>query len=192
MGSMDTEVSRPAGTALRKILVAVGGQGANDAALHYAATAAGESGAAVRVVHLRQRDIYGGPRFALESAEEAANVVDEAVSSLRAAGITATGSVREALIGREGAGIVDEAASWGADAIVIGPGPSRSWRRLFARGVRGQVLRLSAIPVIVGPHRDRWPCRERDQADPRAPRRLIAVAIGKSSPSPGASFFARR
>ena len=157
MGGIDTQVSAgwdvagDAATSPRKILVAVGRRGADDAALQYAATVAHDSGAAVRVLHLRQRDSYGGHRFTLESTAEGTRLLDAAVSKLRAAGITATGSLRDALVGREGASIVNEAANWNADAIVLGPGPRRSWRRLFGLGVRGQVLRLSAIPVILEP-----------------------------------------
>jgi len=153
MASVGTQISAEGevvfDTPLHKILVAVGRRGADDPALSYAAALASKSGAAVRVLHLREREVYGGHRFSMESSEEAARVLDESLSDLRAAGVTASGSVRDALAGREGAHIVDEAANWGADAIVLGPGPRRSWRRLFGRGVRGQVLRLSAIPVIV-------------------------------------------
>ena len=104
--------------------------------------------------------VAGGRRFVLESAEEAARPVDEAC---RASGRRhhRHGQRAEASSEREGVGIVDKAASSGADAIMIEPGPSRSWRRLFARGVRGQLLRLSAIPVIIGPTPPgQWPCRE--------------------------------
>lgn len=149
--SADWDVAPSTGqeTQPRKILAAVGGRGADDAGLQYAAKLAGETGAAVRVLHLREREIYSGHRFAVESVDDAKRLVEKAVSALQEAGITASGSVQDTLVGREGVAIVDEAANWGAEAIVLGPGPVRSWRRLFARGVRGQVLRLSAIPVMV-------------------------------------------
>jgi nucleotide-binding universal stress UspA family protein len=149
MRSVDTYNSSE--TSLRKILVSVGRYGADDAGLKYAAKLAAESGAAVRVLHVREHELYRGLRFAMETPDDAARLVEKAVLELRGAGITATGIVRTCLVGREGANIVDEAANWGADAIVTGPGPLRSWRRGFGRGVRGQVLRLSAIPVIVPP-----------------------------------------
>lgn len=87
----------------------------------------------------------------MESANEAARLVDGALSDLQAAGIAATGCVRTAIVGREGANIVDEGLEWGADTIVFGPGPLRSWRRLFGLGVRGQVLQFSKVPTIVAP-----------------------------------------
>src|SRR5271165_4450 len=74
----------------RKILVAVGSQDAD--VLRYAAGLANESGAAVHVVHIRERELYGGRAFTPESAEQAERVLDKALSDLRAAGITATGS----------------------------------------------------------------------------------------------------
>ncbi len=156
MGSIDTEVSAdlkvadPATTNLpyHRIAVAVGGR-KNEAALNYAAALAKESGAVVRVVHLREREIYRGQRFVIESADDADKVVDNAVAQLQDAGVTTSSSVRVASVGREGVNIVDEALGWGADAIVLGPGPRRSWRRLFGRGVCEQVLRVSTIPVFV-------------------------------------------
>ena len=157
MANVDSYVSAESGVSmsqaapLRKILVAVGRQGKDDGGLRYAAKIAAETGATVRVLHIRQNELYRGMRFSPETPDEATNLVTGAVEQLRDAGITASGAVRVALLGREGVNIVDEAANWQADAIVLGPGPVRSWRRLFARGVRGQVLRLSAIPVIVPP-----------------------------------------
>ena len=87
----------------------------------------------------------------IEGADEAAALVDGALSDLRVAGVAASGSVRITLLGHEGENIVAEATEWGADAIVLGAGPRRSWRRLFARSIREQVLRFSQIPVIVAP-----------------------------------------
>ncbi len=155
MGSMDIEVSADyvgsnatTTSPYRRIAVAVGGR-KNEAAVKYAAALAKESGAAVRVVHLREREIYRGQRFVIESADDAEHLVDSALAELHDAGVTASSSVRIASVGREGVNIVDEALGWGADAIVLGPGPRRSWRRLFGRGVCEQVLRSSTIPVIV-------------------------------------------
>ena len=158
MGSIDTEVSADlkvaenatADKAYHRIVVAVGGH-KNEAALRYTAALAKQSGAAVRVVHLREREVYRGHRFVLETADEAENLVDKAVAQLRDAGVTATSSTRVVSVGREGVNIVDEALGWGADLIVLGPGPRRSWRRMFGRGVCEQVLRTSTIPVIVAP-----------------------------------------
>jgi len=156
MSSIDTEVtadlkfadSATTKSPYQRIVVAVGGH-KNEAALKYAAALAKESGAAVRVVHLREREIYRGQRFVVESTEQAEQLVDTALAELHDAGVTASSSVRVASVGREGVNIVDEALGWGADAIVLGPGPRRSWRRLFGRGVCEQVLRASTIPVIV-------------------------------------------
>ena len=155
MGSMDSQVSADyvASDATmtapyHRIAVAVGGR-KNEAAVKYAAALAKESGAVVRVVHLREREIYRGQSFVIESADDAEQVVDTALAELREAGVAASSSVRIASVGREGVNIVDEALGWGADAIVLGPGPRRSWRRLFGRGVCEQVLRTSTIPVIV-------------------------------------------
>ena len=159
MASVDTHISADwelAGSTLgeaphRRILVAVDQGDKDDATLRYAAALASKSGAAVRVIHITAREVYGGRRYALEGADEAAALVDGALSDLRVAGVAASGSVRITLLGHEGENIVAEATEWGADAIVLGAGPRRSWRRLFARSIREQVLRFSQIPVIVAP-----------------------------------------
>jgi hypothetical protein len=40
---------------------------------------------------------------------------------------------------------------------VLGPGPRRSWRRLFGLGVRGQVMNQSRIPILVAPRPSQEP-----------------------------------
>lgn len=147
----EIESTTTSGAPMRKILVAVNRPNSRDGIMGYVASLAIRTGAAVRVVHIREREVYAGHRFSMESADEAARVVDELVSYLEAKGVTATGCVRVAIVGREGAAIVDEAMQWEADTIVLGPGPRRSWRRMFGLGVRGQLLNQSRLPILVAP-----------------------------------------
>ena len=147
----EVESTTTGDTAIRRMLVAVNRPESHDGLVSYVASLAARTGAAVHVIHIREREVYAGHRFAMESPEDAARVVDEVVSYLKAAGVGATGSVRAAIVGREGAAIVDEALQFEADTIVMGPGPRRSWRRLFGLGVRGQVMNQSMIPILVAP-----------------------------------------
>ena len=97
-------------------------------------------------------------------------------------------------VGREGVAIVDEAASWGADAIVLGPGPARSWRRLFARGSPGPGSPAVGDPGDRGAFTQAGLAVLDDKIRARtgAPRRLRASRISeKARPPPGELFRVR-
>ena len=65
------------------------------------------------------------------------------------AGMTASGEVRHAMIGKAAEAITAEATEWGADLIILGP----SRRGEFAARLRGsvtlQVLQHAPCPVLV-------------------------------------------
>ena len=102
-----------------------------------------------RVLHLNLRESYGGRRFPVETDAVASYAAEAAVFELRMAGLTASGHVRPALIGKAAEAITAEAAEWGADLIILGP----SSRGEFAARLRGsvtlQVLRHAPCPVLV-------------------------------------------
>jgi nucleotide-binding universal stress UspA family protein len=102
-----------------------------------------------RVLHLNLRESYGGRRFPLETDAVASYAAEATVFELRMAGLTASGHVRPALIGKAAEAITGEAAEWGADLIILGP----SSRGEFAARLRGsvtlQVLRHAPCPVLV-------------------------------------------
>src|SRR5262249_43239038 len=74
-----------------------------------------------RVLHLNLRESYGGRRFPLETDAAASYAAEAAVFELRMAGMTTSGQVRHAMIGKAAEAITDEAAEWGADLIILGP-----------------------------------------------------------------------
>jgi len=87
----------------------------------------------------------------METPVESQFLVDEAVFSLRLAGIVADGSACSypaTLVARR---IADEAANRSCDAIVIGSRRLRGFDRISGRGVRERLLRLSDLPLIVAP-----------------------------------------
>jgi nucleotide-binding universal stress UspA family protein len=102
-----------------------------------------------RVLHLNLRESYGGRRFPLETDAAASYAAEAAVFELRMAGMTTSGLVRHALIGKAAEAITAEAAEWGADLIILGP----TRRGEFATRLRGsvtlQVLQHAPCPVLV-------------------------------------------
>jgi nucleotide-binding universal stress UspA family protein len=105
--------------------------------------------AQVCLVHVSPREYSGRGRFALESAQEASQVVEAAAREFSRAGITVHGKVCSAMVGKESEAILDEATKWGADAIVVG----HSHHGRLAARVRGSVVQRviqgSSCPVIV-------------------------------------------
>ena len=107
-----------------------------------------------RVLHLNLRESYGGRRFPLETDAAASYAAEAAVFELRMAGMTTSGQVRHAMIGKAAEAITNEAAEWGADLIILGP-PQRGE---FATRLRGsvtlQVLQHAPCPVLVASSAD--------------------------------------
>ena len=114
----------------------------------YVGTAGANGRAIARVVHVAvlagRRD-----RLAMESVEEASDVIDEAVFLLRLSGVGADGIVRHGPIDRIGLVLLEEAAKWHADAVILRGRRGRSWRRLLGPGVREQVLRQSITTTVL-------------------------------------------
>lgn len=103
------------------------------------------------MVHVREGDCAHGHPY-LETADEAWDVVNEAVFELRMAGVGASGEVRRSRLGHVGEAIVAEAAAWRADAIVLGAGRSTFLARLpWRRTVIDRVRYGASVPVIVAP-----------------------------------------
>jgi nucleotide-binding universal stress UspA family protein len=108
-----------------------------------------------RVLHLNLRESYGGRRFPLETDAVASYAAEAAVFELRMAGMTASGEVAHAMIGKAAEAITAEATEWGADLIILGP----SRRGEFATRLRGSVmlhvLQHAPCPVLVASPADK-------------------------------------
>jgi nucleotide-binding universal stress UspA family protein len=124
-----------------------------------------------RVLHLNLRESYGGRRFPLETDAVASYAAEAAVFELRMAGMTASGEVGHAMIGKAAEAITAEATEWGADLIILGP----SRRGELATRLRGsvmlQVLKHAPCPVLVAAPADKADSHRDAAADHAAPVR---------------------
>jgi nucleotide-binding universal stress UspA family protein len=102
-----------------------------------------------RVLHLNLRESYGGRRFPLETDAAASYAAEAAVFELRMAGMTASGHVRHAVIGKAAEAITAEATEWGADMIILGPARHGEFAARLRGSVTLQVLQHASCPVLV-------------------------------------------
>jgi nucleotide-binding universal stress UspA family protein len=133
-----------------RLLFAIDGYESGQTALTFTAGLAIATGADVRVTHVRELS-----RLArvppLESQADAVALVDEAVFSLRLAGVGAEGRACSFPTDQVAFRIVEESMYWMCDAIVLGTRRLHGVNRLSGRGVRDRVLRLSVLPVVAAP-----------------------------------------
>ena len=87
----------------------------------------------------------------VESHSDAAVLVADAVRRIQLSGLLASGRVRSGPGHAVGHLIVDEAATRGCGAIVLGSFRLRGVRRIAGHGVRDCVMRHTALPVFITP-----------------------------------------
>lgn len=135
---------------MNRLLLAIDQFDSGQVALVFAAELANAGGAAVTVLHVRERAVH--PRVpAIESPIDAQSLVDEAVFCLRQAGIGGQGRMRSARADHVARWIVYEADESRCDAIVLGSRRLRGIERASGRGVRERVIRSTELPVLVAP-----------------------------------------
>jgi nucleotide-binding universal stress UspA family protein len=136
---------------LRRVMVAVDAAGSADSALGLAARMCAASGGQLQVVHVRLWDppVRGCGRFYPESRQEAAAVLDAAVSSARARGVRAGGAVLDARRSQVGAAISAAACDWEADVLVLARRPGLAIARMLLGSVADQVTRTAACPCLL-------------------------------------------
>jgi nucleotide-binding universal stress UspA family protein len=140
--------------------------------LDFVAGVASANDASVCVLHIREVP-NSGRVLPLEAPAEAEELARDAVLSLRMRGIAAEGRSCSALQDHVARQIVKEALLWECQAIVLGSRRLHGISRLSGRGVRERILRLSPLPVLVGPAAESngiyWPRRFRsDREQPAA------------------------
>jgi nucleotide-binding universal stress UspA family protein len=133
----------------KKILVAVDRSEYSRHAVPAAIEMAKKFGAEVFVLHVHEHDLGRAAAYPVESDDEAAEIVAEAVASIRATGVAAEGEVRVAFMGQAGDEIVETAAIRNADLIVMGSRGLSDVAGLFLGSVTHKVIRLAKVPVLV-------------------------------------------
>jgi nucleotide-binding universal stress UspA family protein len=137
-------------TMWNRLLLALDESESGQVALEFATELARATTVNVWVLHLRELSRHTKV-LPLHTPADSQFLVDEAVFSLRLAGIGADGtscSVPEDLVPRR---IANEAASRRCDAIILGSRRLRGFARISGQGVRERVLRVCALPVLVAP-----------------------------------------
>ena len=136
----------------QRFLLAIDETTAGELGVSFASALARENGASVHVFHANEF-LLGGRGVTVETHEEAAHVVDSAVDQLRAAALA------------------------GADAIVMGSHRHRRFVRLFGRGIRERVTRITPLPVLTAPSPLKLGRRRRG---PEAEVRRLARSVGST------------
>ena len=134
----------------RRILLAIDGSAGSDVALSHATALARESSATVQVLHVNEL-VVGGRGVAQRTTDDAVALVADAVRELRAAGVTAGGTVTVAHYRRVPQRIAEVAHERSAEVIVLGSQRGGRLSRLFAHQVRERTMRLTALPVLTAP-----------------------------------------
>lgn len=133
-----------------RLLLAIDQSDSGQVALEFTARLAADTASEVRVFHVREMP-SNARVIPAESETEARAVLDDALSYLRSAGVSAVGETCTAREEHVAALIVEEASLRDCSAIVLGSRRLRGLGRLSGRGVRERVLRLSILPVISAP-----------------------------------------
>ena len=142
----------------KRLLVAIDGSAASQAALSQAIELAAKDGSDVRLVHVIDETIVpwddkgpGQRERALGTlAGDSARILNDAQSALRRAGRSASSAQLVRNRWRDTASdlIAAEASRWGADLIVIGSRGYGPIRRALAGSVDAAVMRIAPMSVL--------------------------------------------
>jgi nucleotide-binding universal stress UspA family protein len=143
----------------RRIVAGVDGSTHAEHALEHASALAKTLGAALRIVHVVDMGwLPVAPelgidlvRIAAARRAEGENLLAAAVVAARAAGVAAETRLIETTAPTQHAAavLVEEAASWPADLIVLGARGASGVQRLLLGGMADGVARRSSIPVLL-------------------------------------------
>jgi nucleotide-binding universal stress UspA family protein len=137
-----------AGLEPKRLLLAIAGGDDVDPAVKAAAAAAWAPGSEVLVLHVTQSIVAGEGFGYIEPDQESQATVSRAVKALRESGVTASATITPPgpVVGT----IVDAAASWHADIIVIGSSRMGDVGSILFGSVTHGLLRATTRPVLIG------------------------------------------
>lgn len=161
-----------------RILLALDEYESGQWALDFTIGTARRLGTAVWVLHLRER-ARSARLVSLETPTEARDLVGDAVTTLREAGVDASGRVLVAPRELYARAIAAEARTRDCEGIVLGSRRLHGFNRVASHRVRDQVARVTQLPLLVAPapvtNGIRSPATLRpDPADP--------TGVGRSGP----------
>ena len=137
----------------QKILVPVDGSSTSNKALDYALQLAQEDHSQVRALHaidelgyLSSYE-YSGELMAT-ARKNATQVLQNAIVAAQALNVPADTRMVDQPGQRLGQTVADEAASWGADLIVVGTHGRRGVGRVLMGSGAEQIVRLATVPVL--------------------------------------------
>ncbi|WP_030741545.1 universal stress protein [Streptomyces sp. NRRL S-31] len=138
----------------QRILVAVDSSPARHSVVRLAGDMARLAGAKVNVLHMATATASLAAVVSLEDDTEAKAVLDEAVTSLREAGVEAEGTVANGLTTQIATTISAAAEGWQADLLILSPHHRGSLEALFNPRVSDAVVHSSRIAVLLAPADD--------------------------------------
>lgn len=141
----------------RHILVPVDGSPTSQRGLKEAASLAKTLGATVRLVHIvDETALTLNPEAATATAplleqfaEAGKQVLQEAVAAAQRDGVQVETAMHENIAGRVADRILDEAAKWPADLIVMGTHGRRGLRHAVLGSDAEAVVRSAKVPVLL-------------------------------------------
>jgi nucleotide-binding universal stress UspA family protein len=131
------------------ILIAVDGSHHSDRALQSGVEVARKFGADVFVLHVRERDLGRAAAFPLETSDEATELIQKTVATIKNGGLRATGEVQDAIAGHAAKHIVETAKARGIDLIVMGSRGLSDIAGLLLGSVTHKVIQLAQVPVLI-------------------------------------------
>jgi nucleotide-binding universal stress UspA family protein len=137
-----------------KIVVAVDGSHATEGVVGVVIGLATKLGSEVEVVHVHEHDPTPSKATMaavtdLETPSEAQQLLNGALDRLKAAGITAHGTLIEAHTREVPQRIIATAGDAGADMIVVGRRGLSNLSEMLVGSVSNKLMHLSPIPVLV-------------------------------------------
>ncbi|GLX54585.1 universal stress protein [Streptomyces hygroscopicus subsp. hygroscopicus] len=138
----------------QRILVAVDPSPARHSVIRLAGDMARLTGAKVSVLHVAPSSATLAAVVPLEDDTEAQAILDEALASLRDAGVEAEGTVAFALTTQIATTISSAAEEWQADLLILSPHHRGSLEALVNPRVSDRVAHRSRVAVLLAPADD--------------------------------------
>jgi nucleotide-binding universal stress UspA family protein len=131
------------------ILLAIDGSEVSDRAAEAARGLAAALSSEVVVFHVRERVPSRAGAFDLETHDEALELIDRTVRSLKDAGVSARGELVGGISGHAAKSISAAAKEAGADLIVVGSRGLTDFGSMMLGSVTHRLLHIGATPVLV-------------------------------------------